>query len=217
MKLNNRFGVRSTRVFFLIAFSMMAASCSSADIAQKSDSLAANTPVAQSELEIKAANLSKLYDDKNCREFIDAFPGNFRDFYALYGFDEEKGAHILYSKTEHITYFFDCSDVAGNEKLKKAIDIGIGGKWDADATAMFQASSFDLVKKFPNETAAKLDNLPDEKAASFWYFLFDGPHPTDTEKVKKFESLKDSLGKDSKQEQLLEQQYEKLKTDWKNH
>lgn len=209
--------VRLIHNFLLFAFLFLAVSCRSSNIEQKSDARITNTPVVQSELEKQAANLTKLYDDKNCKEFINAFPNTFREFNQLYGFDDENGAHILYSKTEHIAYFFDCSEVSDREKLKKVIRISVDGKWDSDATAMVQGSAFDLVKDSPNETREILDNLSDEKAASFWYFLFDGPHPADKGIVKKVETMNNLLGKNSKQSKLLSEQYEKLKTDWKNH
>ena len=203
--------------FLLFAFLFFAVSCGSSNIEQKSDAQVTNTPVVQNELENKAASLSKFYDDKNCIEFITAFPDTFQDFYKLYGFDDEEGEHILYSKTEHIVYFFDCPDVSNRERLEKVIKIGIDGKWDADATAMFQASAFDLVKHSSNETKEILNNLPDEKSASFWYFLIDGPHPNDKEIVKRVKILNNLLDENSKQSKLLSEQYEKLKTDWKNH
>ena len=207
-----------TKTIFLISSLFIISSCSSAQIEHKSTAQVINSSeITEDNLEGKAKKLIALYDGKNCREFFNAFPNNFEEFYQLYGFDDEKGAYILYSETDHIDYFFECSEVSDREKLKKSIDIGIEGKWDADTTWMFQEASFKLVEKYPTESKKILDILSDEKAASFWYFLFDGPHPTDKASVKKFDSLKDRLGKDSKQAKLLSEQFQKLEIDWKNH
>jgi hypothetical protein len=72
-----------------------------------------------------------------------------------------------------------------------------------------------LVKDHPNEAKEILDNLPDDKAASFWYFLFDGPHPDNEQSA--VDMVIDSLGSDSKQSKLLSEQYKKLQIDWKFH
>ncbi len=202
----------------LLLFSLfIIASCNSSKIERKSTAQTVNSSdIREDTLEGKAKRLTELYDNKNCREFFDAFPNNFEEFDQLYGFDNEKGERILFSKSEeHINYFFDCSEVPSLERLNKVIRIGIEGRWDADSIWMLQEASFKLVKNYPDKTKEILDNLTDEKAASFWYFLFDGPHPTNEE--KKFELLKEHLGKDSKQSKLLSEQFQKLETDWKNH
>lgn len=133
----------------------------------------------------------------------------------MYGFDDENGSHFLYSETEHITYFFSCSEVSDRKKLNKSIEIGIEGRWEADAISMFQDSTFKLVKNQTNEAKDILDNLPDEKASSFWYFLFDGPHPNNEK--ESVDLLINLLGKDSKQSKLLLKQFKKLQVDWENH
>lgn len=181
------------------------------ELEHKSSAQIPNAPVAQNNLERTAAKLTELHAAKNCREFVNAFPDNFQDFNLLYGYDDEKGARLLYSKPEHINYFFDCTEVSDLEKLKKSIEIGVNGKWDADLIGMFQDSTFILVKNHSKEAKEILDNLPDEKAASFWYFLFDSPHPNDKQNVRNFELMKFTLGKDSKQSRLLAEQFQKLR------
>ncbi len=172
----------------------------------------------QDGLEQKAIKLTELYDNKNCREFFNIFPNTFHEFNQLYGFDDENGEHILYSKgNEHITYLFDCSEVSDLEKLNKAIEVGINGKWEADIVWMFRESSFKLVKDYLNDAKEILDTLPNEKAASFWLFLVDGPHPEDKTVVKRVDLLSNLLGKNSKQSKLLLEQYEKVKISWKDH
>ena len=214
-----KFSVRLGQNFLLFIFLFLSVSCSNSNIEQKSDAQVSNTQPLQNESGMKAANLSKLYEDKNCKEFINAFPNTFQEFDQLYGFDDEKGARVLFSKSDvHVSYFFNCAEVSEHEKLEKVIKIGIDGKWEeADSIYMLQDSIYDLIKKNSNKTKELLGSLPDEKAASFWYFLFDAPHPTDKENAKRIELMKKVLGKESRQSKLLSEQYEKLKIDWKNH
>ena len=179
-------------------------SCNSSELELKSNAQVVKTPIVQvsNTPEVKdgseqeAIRLTKLYDNKNCKEFINTFPNTFQDFNQLYGYEDGKGGRILFSKyPDHVSYFFDCSGVPNREKLNKVIRIGIGGKWEADTIETFQESSFKLVKAYPNEAKEILDSLPDDKASSFWFFLFDGPHPNDKENVKNVDLLRNLLGK----------------------
>lgn len=205
-------------VFYLSLFTMI--SCNETKLEIKSNSQVVKTPVVKptnnsgvkDSLEQMAIRLTELYDNKNCKEFFNAFPNNFQEFNQLYGYEDEKGERILYSKySEHISYFFNCSEKSKREKLTKSIEIGIDGKWEADAIGAFQDSTFDLVKDNINEAKELLDNLPNEKASSFWYFLLDGAHPTDKEKIKRVDLLNKLLDKESNQSKLLTEQFQKLR------
>ncbi len=189
-------------------------SCNKAQTETNSSVLAVKSPEIQNnKFGDKAAKLNEYYDKKNCKEFVNAFPNNFEELSNLYGYEAGTEGHILFLKPEHINYFFDCSEVADNEKLSKSIKVGIGGKWDADNIEEFQNSTYAIVKKHSDETKQILDNLPDEKSASFWYFLFDGPHPSDKENIADFELLSKLLGEKSKQAKLLSEQFQKLLKD----
>ncbi len=186
-------------------------SCNKAQVETDSNvSIVKSPDIQNNRLKDKAAKLNEFYDKKNCKEFVNAFPNNFQEFNELYGYEDGKGGNILYSKTEHINYLFTCSEVVDDEKLNKIIEVGIDGKWDADNIGEFQNSTYALVKKYPEETKKIMDNLSDKKSASFWYFLFDGPHPSDKENVSKFESLSKLLGEKSTQSKLLSEQFQKL-------
>lgn len=162
-------------------------------------------------LEQTVRKLTELYDNKNCKEFFSAFPNTFKELNQLYGYDDETGERRLFSKSEHVPYFFNCSEVSDRKRLEKVIGIGINGKWDADSIGWFNELAYDLVKDHPKEAKEILDNLPDESAASFWYFLFDSPHPNDKQNVRNFELMQFTLGKDSKQSKLLAEQVQKLR------
>lgn len=204
----------------------MAVSCGSSELEVKSNAQIVKTPVVQvsntpeikDELEQTARKLTELFDNKNCKEFFNTFPNNFQEFDQLYKYDE-KNEWTLFSKyPEHFSYFFDCSEVSDREKLNKVIRIGTDGSYnDTVPIGQFQDSIFDLIKDNSNEAKEILDGLPDEKAASFWYFLFDRPIPSDKENKKRVDLLSNVLGKNSKQSKLLSDQYQKLLVDWSEH
>jgi hypothetical protein len=55
----------------------------------------------------------------------------------------------------------------------------------------------------------------DEKAFSFWYFLFDGPAPRDQVKEKLQNRLVKLMGSKSKQSKLLLEARKKVLEDWR--
>jgi hypothetical protein len=204
--------IGSAAVFaFIFTGLLLFASCKSAIFERESNAQVAQTPTIQNLNEQAVSKLDGSFDRKDCKEFIGVFPETFDEFNRVYGFDDEKGAGRLYLKyEEHISFFFECPEVTDSEKLKKVIKIGINGKWDADAVGMFQNRAFKIIEHNPNETEDLLDNLPDDLASSFWFFLFDGPHPNDKTNVANYESLQALLGKNSKQSKLLAHQFQKL-------
>ncbi|MGI9056753.1 MAG: hypothetical protein ACR2F2_13240 [Pyrinomonadaceae bacterium] len=209
-----------SNIIFLILSLFLIASSNSSEVERKSTAQIINTSdVREDSLDAKAKKLTELYDNKNCKEFFKTFPNTFQELNKEYSYDENKEVDTLFSKyPEHFSYFFNCLEVSDLEKLNKVIRIGIDGKYnDAVPIGLFQDLTFDLIKEYPNQAKEILDKLPDEKASSFWYFLFDRPHPTDKENVKKIDLLKSLLGKDGKQSKLLSEKYQKLETDWKNH
>ena len=160
------------------------------------------------------ADLERLFNSGDCKEFFRSFPSDFNELEHLYGYDESKGPQgegILYSRYEtHIPFFFSCDEVSDLDKLDRAIHIGIDGRWEADSVAMFRDLTLELVRKYPNESAARLDNMPDKKASSFWFFMFDGPHPGSSPKMELFHSVQTVMKGHRKQYSLLNEQVEKL-------
>lgn len=179
-----------------------------------------NTPVPiERDKEDSLANrLSALYDARDCRGFFDTFPSSFTEFERLYGFSDSTGEGPLYSRYEnHVQYFFSCPDISVPDRLEKLVAVGVGGKWDADATAMIQEASFKFVRENPAESKEILDRLPETQASSFWFFILDGPHPQDNATLEKVNVLVNALGKESKQSQLLEVQHQELLRNPRSH
>jgi hypothetical protein len=170
-----------------------------------------NEKIKQTEVLDKKEIVVRNSDD--CINLVNNFPSNFEKFNRIYGYDDIKGEGDLYSKyEEHINDFFSCSEVSNYIKLQRAINVGINGKWDADAIGLFQHKLVDLIKSNPQETLKGLNNITKEEASSFWHFLFDGPHPDDKQNINDVNILIELFGKDNTQTLLLKQEYEKLKS-----
>jgi hypothetical protein len=164
----------------------------------------------------RAAVLISSFTDKKCKDFVEAFPSSFKDFDNLYGFDDEKGGGALYAKyPEHFPYFFSCGEVSDKQRLEKVISIGLDGRYrDGSPVDLFNGPAIDLITKNPVLAQSILDGLSDQKAISFWYFLFDFPTPKDKESQNQVESVKDRLGRNSKQAKLLDQAFNRLLREW---
>ena len=164
---------------------------------------------------VAATNTSKVIENAilhdTCQYLLKKLPNNFSDFSLLYGFDDKIGAGKYYNQYEKdLGEFFLCEKITLNQKLSKSIEIGINGNWDADAINMLQYETVKLVIKYPNETSKILNKLSDNKASSFWFFIIDGPHPADKEKVESYKNIITGLGVNSQQGKLLKEQGKKI-------
>jgi hypothetical protein len=196
-------------VFFLLSCEAGPSSASNKD----DSSLTVMTPTATpiETMNHKATEMKNLRDQENCREFFAAFPATFRDFDNLYGFDDLEGEHPLFANaSDHIEYFFGCSDIPQNERIEKAVGISLHGKWAADSVWMFREHMHQIVVAFPVEVQSFLESLSDADASSFWYFMLDGPHPEHPEVEKRYKTCLEIVGSQSKQTKLVKKQYEKL-------
>jgi hypothetical protein len=177
----------------------------------KSDPKVPETSRILESADVRAKILLENFDKRDCKAFVRAFPNAFETFSELYGYDDTKGGRNLYSKYEtHIPYFFDCSEVSDSEKLRIVVGVGIDGRWDADAIGLFQDLSFKFISKHPKETEEILNSLVEDQASSYWYFLFDGPHPNDKRNLENGRLLSNLMGSDGKQSKLLLLQIRKL-------
>lgn len=156
---------------------------------------------------------NKISHIDSCYEFYNNFPSSFNEFDELYGFDDNSGEKMpLYDVyEENITKFFNCESPPDSLKLKKAINIGVGGRWDADAVSLFKRKTFILIKRNPETTLKILNSLTDEESSSFWYYLFDGPIPENRFNEQNIDTLYILFGKQNKQSKLLREQFEALK------
>ncbi|MDR0971421.1 MAG: hypothetical protein LBM25_03440 [Bacteroidales bacterium] len=164
------------------------------------------------ELSLKPNN---LFDRKN---FFEVFPNDFKTFNSIYGCHENriKGRYTtflgpLYKNFyDHIRLFFSLDSVIDKDTFyMKVINIAIDGYWESSVISVFQSC---IKERIPNDIyfiLKTVNKLSDEKACSFWLFLFDGPYPYS--KKSMYEKLyRLVVSKDSKQATLMKQAYNKL-------
>lgn len=163
-----------------------------------------------------AKEVKEIVPTDTCKTFIDKFPSTYNEFNDLYGYSD-KGEGELYNQYEEdLNYFFTCSGVSTLHKIKKSISVCIGGEWDADAVGMLQHETLRLIKENYKPALSVLDSLSEEEASSVWYFLFDGPHPNSKDNFETVEYLSNKFGADGKQTKILQEQFNKLKSEEKH-
>ncbi len=171
-----------------------------------------------------ARQLKELYNnrDKSSESivaFFDMFPNTFNQFNDLYGYIDGDGGAPLYGRGyEHIDFICTTEKIGIDRKLDKFIDIGINGHWEADNIGYLQEKLIDLIIQNPDIALKIINNLSREEAFGLWYFLFDGPHPSDTEVKSDFDEMYNMIkDKDAVQTELLKKAYEKLLSDEEIH
>jgi hypothetical protein len=119
--------------------------------------------------------LKKAYLAKDEKVFLENFPGKFKDFKAIFGWDDKvNGPNPLYTgANEYVDYFFQ---LASQEKYvsykNKIVDIALNGIWEADAVGYFQVKLHDITET-DKDFVLLLKKLKKKDADSFWRFYFD--------------------------------------------
>ena len=162
---------------------------------------------------IGALNSEGAEKDKFLKLFFKSFPDDFVTFHKIYGSHDinypwssrlrTESIRVIYGSHE-ITYPPDLQSsgymlhdiltelynvVPIEEYYKKKIGVGVGGFWEADAVG---ALSHHLWKLIPENVALSikvLEEYEDKEIRSFWYFLYDGPHPEHRLNREHYEAL----------------------------
>jgi len=110
--------------------------------------------------------------------FLSLFPKTYEEFISLYGYNKDDKEMPLYAKyEEHINLFCETSTLNKQKFAAKIVAICIKGKWDADAINMLQECALKFTNEHTILIAKELNSYGNNEIRSFWYFLFDGPHP----------------------------------------
>ncbi len=113
------------------------------------------------------------------KQFFNLFPNSFKKLNDLYGYNNGIEAPLYNQVEKHILELFNnLNNINDTLYYKKIVSIAIGGHWDADAVEAFQEGLRKRVLSKPNLVVYLLNEIPDEKIKSFWYFYFDGVHPS---------------------------------------
>lgn len=158
--------------------------------------------------------LSKSVDSLRYQKcFFESFPGSFSSFLQTYGYNEKiDQPYPLYSDyPDHLNLFCNLKSIEKERYIEKLIRIGINGHWQADGVSMMQTCMLDHLNTDMAYLVNALNKMPEDEVRTFWYFLLDGPHPDDPEKIQSYEHLVKNLRKvDPSMAQILYDEHEKL-------
>lgn len=124
---------------------------------------------------VNLTQLKKAYLEKNDEKFIENFPGSFRSFKSIFGWNDKLDKpNALYDEAnEYIDYFFKLTSESKYNNYKiKIIDIAIDGKWEADGINYFH-KKLHTITESDKEFVLLLNGLDENKINSFWKFYFD--------------------------------------------
>jgi hypothetical protein len=125
--------------------------------------------------------LKTAYLKKDNLLFIEKFPKNYKQFVSYFGWNESLDKpNPLYNESEKYIdlFFFIVTKKENKRSLKFIIDIGINGKYQADAVSYFKRKTDEVFIKAPNLACELLKNRNPQEVNSFWHFYLDSPIPT---------------------------------------
>ena len=135
------------------------------------------------------SNLELESTKENQQLYFDQFPEDFNSFKSTFGYQNEEYAPLYNDSYDYINKFFSLDKIPIDEKLKKSIEIGIHGKWQADAVNIFQHNLRPLLLSNVDLTYEILKKKENEEIGSLFYFFFQGVHPQYVEIPKEFNQI----------------------------
>ncbi len=193
--------MRNKQFFLFLVLTMLMNACA----AQKSSTV---------DFFEKATKLKQLYVKATSSvrnsyrlEFFSEFPNSFSELNKLYGYTNDKAGPLYEFSNKHIYELFNnLKDIPDTLYYNKIIRIAIGGHWDADGIDAFQDGLRTHVLNNLDLTLEILEKYSDRNIESFWFFYFDGPHPS-SQIDDRLQTLKD---KDSKIYKLMISAHKKV-------
>jgi hypothetical protein len=160
--------------------------------------------------EWERASDSKVKKHKE-RIFFLHFPCSFSTFDSIYGYypqDNNKG-ELRPMIDKHLELLFSTEAVLPAIKYKRIVEIAKDGSWDNGMEFQYLLQQDIWMNPSRYLEVIQQTDYSAQEIFSFWYFLFDGPHP---------ENYKDDYNKlynqckelDSEIAELMRQAYEKL-------
>ena len=131
--------------------------------------------------------------EEDFREFYNHFPKSFHDFYQYYG-DSDKP--LYYAGRKHVQVYRKCSQIIDStDYVSSLINIGIGGRWDADAVSWMQKLLKDEFAERNKLFCSILIEHDSSEIVSFFKFYMDKLHFKDDDFPAELKLLKQSYPK----------------------
>lgn len=119
-------------------------------------------------------NIAQNWDCPQYEEFFNRFPVNFELFLRFYSYQKDTSLTMYYQAFEHFKILNECKFcVADSQYISKFINLGVNGRWDADAVSLLQnmiINNFVLNQELSCQALTKLD---DEEITNFFVFYMD--------------------------------------------
>ena len=154
--------------------------------------------------------------------YFQLFPSDFKTFQQIFGYlRDDEGRSLARPPVKHTLWGFLPelkSVIPAKEYYEKMLSVGVGGTWDADEVTWLQKHLVEMVTANTKLSLEVLERKSEREIRSFWHFLFDGPHPDDPMKLKRYDSLYVSISRLSpKIAEQLKLAYEQLLTEYDEH
>lgn len=114
------------------------------------------------------------------RAYLDAFPGDWKTFLAVF-MDEPAYGQLYSNSHDYIWPLEDIGRKFPEETFGKLLPIGSRGRWNSDGVGVFQNTIIKLALEFPREFAHSMSGLKPEAQQGLLFFMADGPHGPDEE------------------------------------
>jgi hypothetical protein len=164
------------------------------------------------------------------RKFFCAFPNSFVEMESVFGFDMEHGAAPLYSTgnesgkyihahimSDVIGYFHELESIDHEVYYDKYVRINIDGNWQVDNIGEAFGFHHKLLSD-PEGCCSVLSTFTDKEIESVFRFIFDGPHPINSQNERIYHNLLTELkDRDKRLAALLAKSYEKLMAESEGH
>ncbi|MCY3713095.1 MAG: hypothetical protein OXH02_07385 [Gemmatimonadetes bacterium] len=154
------------------------------------------------------------------RFYFQTFPDNFETFSAVY--DSRRNVeewlpplvkHALFDILPSLREI-----IPENEYYEKLIGVGIGGFWNADNVGALSHHLWQLIPENITLSIRVLEEYEEKEIRSFWYFLYDGPHPEHPFNRKHYEELYPRIRDNNPHiAEQLKQAYEQLLSENDGH
>lgn len=117
--------------------------------------------------------------DSISNRLLQALPSTFDEFDKIFGYNETSSGEL--SSGVPVISFLDGNDyVDYNLLYKKLVSIAASpnSHWEADQIGAIHYSLLLCIEKNPKIIFTLLNELDRKSTEQFWYFIFDGPHPS---------------------------------------
>lgn len=111
--------------------------------------------------------------------FFEKFPSTFSLFNAIYG-DIDAPLYDYKQYCPHLELLFSYHNIDSIALINKLVGLSLDAHWDADGIGDLSRGMRKYVKSHTCEVVNVLKNKSEIESFSFWHFIFDGPHPSNS-------------------------------------